>query len=320
MGVLKPIKVKADVRENGEEDGGEPLSPMARLFHQPNSNIFITVMIGFKTKINSQFIKANLVHTLLRHPRFSSLQVVDEKVEGGMQRVPTNVDLDNHVIVPNLEPNDNIDSPDKIVEDYVSNLTSTTLSVMALLSSLLLASSRKVSDPQALPTLPIMKKKANSNTETSLKSEFGSTGATPRRFVHRMVGLDDVKLVKNAMNNTINDVMVGVTQAGLSRYLNRKYGESKIDKGSSEKYNNLPQNIRLRASSAVNPRPSAGTQELADMMSKGSLARWGNQIGYMLCPFTIALRDDPLDYVGQAKPKQQWIGRRLLWRLPLHIF
>ncbi|KAK0591135.1 hypothetical protein LWI29_036100 [Acer saccharum] len=368
MGVLKPIKVKADVRE---EDGGEPLSPMASLFHQPNSNIFIIIMIGFKTKINSQVIKANILHTLPSHPRFSSLQVVDETVEGGMKWVPTNVDLDNHVIVPNLEPNDNIDSPDKIVEDYVSNLSKSTIEMsiplwdlhllniktsyaesMAVyrihhslgdgtsLMSLLLASSRKLSDPQALPTLPIMKKKANSSgrflgnylikfwlvlvlywntfvdvlkllatmsmflkdTETPLKTEFGSTGTTPRRFVHRMVSLDDVKLVKNAMNNvTINDVMVGVTQAGLSRYLNRKYGESKIDKGSSEKYNNLPQNIRFRACSAVNLRPSAGIQELADMMSKGTVARWGNQFGYTLCTFTIALRDDPLEYVRQAK-------------------
>ncbi len=42
-------------------------------------------------------------------------------------------------------------------------------------------------------------------------------------------------------------------------------------------------------------------QALADMMAKGSKTRWGNLIGYILLPFTIALQDNPLDYVLQAK-------------------
>ena len=39
------------------------------------------------------------------------------------------------------------------------------------------------------------------------------------------------------------------------------------------------------------------------MMKKNSFARWGNHIGYVLFPFTIALRDDPLDYLREAKAK-----------------
>ncbi|KAK1555371.1 hypothetical protein Q3G72_025494 [Acer saccharum] len=141
------------------------------------------------------------------------------------------------------------------------------------------------------------------DTETPLKGRGLGNGATTcRRFVHRMASLDDVKLVKNSMiNTTINDVILGVTQAGLSRFLNRKYGESKIDKGASEINNNLPKNIRLRATFFMNITPSPGIQELADMMKKKSLARWSNHIGYLLFPFNIALRDDPLDYLQEAK-------------------
>ncbi|TXG47762.1 hypothetical protein EZV62_027056 [Acer yangbiense] len=344
MGDLKPIKVKANVEEvlmeKYEEGGGEPLSPMARM---QTSHILIT----------------------------NDMQVMDENSRG-LKWVPTTVDLDNHVLVPKFEPN-NIHNPDKIVEDYVSNLSKSTIKMSipmwdlhllnlktsyaestavlrihhslgdgTSLMSLFLASSRKVSDPQTLPTLPMMKK-ANSSTkssggflgnyfiklwlvlslfwntsvdvskflatvfmflkdtETPLKGGLGNGATTSRRFVHRMVSLDDVTLVKNAMNTTINDVMLGVTQAGLSRYLNRKYGESKIDKGASERNNNLPQNIRLRATFFMNIRPSPGIQELADMMKKNSSARWGNHIGYLLFPFTIALRDDPLDYLRDAK-------------------
>lgn len=37
------------------------------------------------------------------------------------------------------------------------------------------------------------------------------------------------------------------------------------------------------------------------MMEKNTEAKWGNWIGYVLLPFTIALRDDPLDYFREAK-------------------
>lgn len=36
-------------------------------------------------------------------------------------------------------------------------------------------------------------------------------------------------------------------------------------------------------------------------MKKNSEAKWGNWIGYVLLPFIIALRENPLDYVWEAK-------------------
>ena len=111
---------------------------------------------------------------------------MDEET-GEIKWVATEVNLDDHVVVPELESN--IESPDKFVEDYISNLTkpkldnSKPLWDLHLLNiktsesegvivyrvhhsigdgmsimSLLLACSRKVSDPMALPTIPEMKK------------------------------------------------------------------------------------------------------------------------------------------------------------------
>ena len=37
------------------------------------------------------------------------------------------------------------------------------------------------------------------------------------------------------------------------------------------------------------------------MMEKDAEAKWGNWIGYVLLPVNIAIRDDPLDYVRDAK-------------------
>lgn len=193
------------------------------------------------------------------------MQVVDERIEGGLKWVPTTVNIDNHVIVPNLDE-ENIDSPDKFVEDYASNLsqkgikmsipmwdfhflnikTSDAESVAILrvhhslgdgtsLMSLLLACTRKVSDPKELPTIPSVAKRSSAgsnsssfmklwlvvllfwntlvdvlmfmatalmflkDTKTPLKG-LRENGFGYRRFVHRSVSLDDVKLVKKAMN------------------------------------------------------------------------------------------------------------------------
>ncbi|XAR50737.1 Long-chain-alcohol O-fatty-acyltransferase [Bertholletia excelsa] len=356
---LKPIRTARD-RESWT-GCGRPLSPMARIFHEPGSNVYIIAILGSKTTINPDDVKAKLTQTLLKHPRFSSLQVVDEAT-GEIRWVPTKVNLDDHVVAPNLDPH--LGSPDKVVEDYISNLTKTTIEKskplwdlhilnvrisdaaavgvfrihhslgdgMSLIS-LLLACTRKVSNPAAVPVVPtakeaeVMKKNFDGvwpflrlvwntitgvllfiatalflkDTNTPLKGPPGCEHR-PRRIIKRTVSLDDVKLIKKAIDVTINDVVLGVTQAGLSQYLNRRYGEIKSRKGKiDEKKNYLPSNVRFRATLFINIRPSAGIQALVDMMEKGSSAKWGNKIGYVLLPFTIGFQEDPLDYIYKAK-------------------
>ncbi|CAI0541803.1 unnamed protein product [Linum tenue] len=166
------------------------------------------------------------------------------------------------------------------------------------------------------------------DTRTPIKGPATGEGRNGKRFVHRTVSLGDIKMVKNAMNMTINDVLLGVTEAGISRYLNRKYGENQKNE---EKQSNqiqksyLPSTIRLRACIMVNMRPTTGIQDMAKLMAKGPKAKWGwgNWIGNMMIPLTIALRDDPLDYLWSAKatmdrkkhslePILEFIGARIL--------
>lgn len=333
---LKSIRTKtadkgrlADAKDNRELVEEEPLSPSARLFHEPNFNVYIIAIVGCKTKIHEDVVRANLLHTLLKHPRFSSLQVPTINIilsyfllvffnmingvlhlyvsispkefmsvftiiflpflyyilterracmqvgddKGDMKWVRTKVDLDKHLRVPDLNPD--VESGDQFVEDYVYNLSKTTIdrSQQPLwdlhllnvktsdaeavgifrihhslgdgtsLISLLLACTRKTSDPSALPTVPVKKKKEKSrsnplwlsrcfiglwwicrlfwhtvvdvfmfiatamflkDTETPLKGPPG-VEFTPRRIVHRTVSLDDIKLVKNAMHMVINN-------------------------------------------------------------------------------------------------------------------
>ncbi|KAI5568417.1 hypothetical protein BDE02_12G013500 [Populus trichocarpa] len=381
--VLEPVKTETATKkwETDEEkemadskestSSQEPLSPAARLFHAPQFNCTILTAIGCKTSINPGVIKMGLKQTLMKHPRFSKKLVIDDNKCGSKSKwESTKVNVENHVTVPNLDPNMN--SPDQFVEDYISNLSTVPLDLSkplwemhilnvktldaeaiavfrihhslgdgASLISLLLACSRKTSDPDALPSIPVQQRAGShfsggfwglffamwtvlrmiwntlvdsvlfvatmlflEDTKTPLKGASG-VELKPKRFVHRTVSLDDIKLVKNAMNMTINDAIMGVTQAGLSRYLNRKYGDqSEIEDGENGKKNNIPKSIRLRASVLVNVRPTPGIQTLADLMANESNNPkwgWGNRIGYIILPFTVGLQDDPLEHLRRAK-------------------
>ena len=187
---------------------------------------------------------------------------VMSKENGEMRWVPTEVDLDKHVLVPDTTCLDMETPCDKYVEDYVFSLTKTkfdfskplwdlhllnvktadadsvavfrihhSLGDGSSLMSLLLACTRKTSDPKALPSIPVSKKPKSSaarsgkwwkvfvlvwNTiidvlmviatifflkdrDTPLRGP-PNVGSTGRRVIHRMISLDDVVMIKNATN------------------------------------------------------------------------------------------------------------------------
>ncbi|XP_042002039.1 wax ester synthase/diacylglycerol acyltransferase 3-like isoform X2 [Salvia splendens] len=198
------------------------------------------------------------------------------------------------------------------------------------------ACSRKLDDPAALPVLPLPSKKPREGGggRGLLKffwmvililfytlvdmAEFVATllflrdVQTPvragrgvrlcrKRFVHRIVSLDDVKFIKNAMNVSVNDVVLGVTEAGLSRYLNSIYvnnNKENVAENKEKNSNSVPQNLGIRSTVIFNLRPSPTIEMLEKEEVNGML---GNKIAMVLLPFSIALQDDPLTYIRRAK-------------------
>ncbi|GMI76007.1 hypothetical protein like AT3G49200 [Hibiscus trionum] len=79
-------------------------------------------------------------------------------------------------------------------------------------------------------------------------------------------------------------------------------GKAKSDNGEArECETNLPNGIRLTATLFINMRSSPGIYALEEMVKKNSKAEWGNKIGYVVFPLKIALKDNPLDYLKDAK-------------------
>ncbi|KDP45600.1 hypothetical protein JCGZ_17207 [Jatropha curcas] len=217
MQSLKPVRTSIE-REDEKiiEREEEPLSPWSCAFHGSESGIYIMAILGVKNRINPSCIKDNLMHDLMRNPRFCRLQPL----------------WDVHSLGDGFS-----------------------------LISLLLSSARKVSDPEATPSFPVKKKKEKyeeqnnlsylrkfwlmfrfywnsmvdvimliatllffKDTKTPISNSTCGGGSSGKRIVYKIASLDDIKLVKNATNSTVNDVIMAVLQASLSRYLNRLYG------------------------------------------------------------------------------------------------
>ncbi|KAL6845282.1 hypothetical protein ACP4OV_024777 [Aristida adscensionis] len=301
------------------------------------------------------------------------VQVLDELDKDARPRwVRTTVNLDDHIIVPELDPAATSASPDRALEDYVSSLSrrpmdhsrplwelhvldfpaAAAAAALALrvhhslgdgvsLLSLFVACARRAADPGALPSLPPPgRRRAGpvyalpprppaplsagalaalaawvisllvlawhtavdvvcfAATAASLVGDArtmlkGAKGVEfrPKRFVNRTLSLDDVKYVKNAMDCTVNDVLLGIASAALSRYYFRRTGESDS------------KSIKVRSTLLVNLRPTPGLHALASMMESGkdNAAKWGNHLGYMIIPFHLAKHNDPIEYVRKAK-------------------
>ncbi|BAD73756.1 unknown protein [Oryza sativa Japonica Group] len=374
-GMSETKKKAAAVAEEEEELLEEPVSPAGRLFREPHFSCYIVCTLGVAEPVDLPAVRAGIEATLARHPRFCSIQVLDELDKSAKPMwVRTKVNLDDHIIVPDLGPTDTSADPEKAVEDYVSSLSTPSMpmdrsrplwelhvlgfptaeaaATVALrmhhslgdgvsLLSLLIACTRRADDPDAIPALPssaagrrrregplhalpprpplaagalalaawalsylvlawhtvvdvvcftLTAASLMGDARTVLKGDEGAE-FRPRRFVNRTISLDDVKNIKNAVGCTVNDVLVGLSSAALSRYYFRRTGESEGKK-----------NIKVRTALMVNLRPTPGLHELAKMMESGKNngVKWGNRFGYMILPFHLAKHDDPLEYVRKA--------------------
>ncbi|KFK23277.1 hypothetical protein AALP_AAs42612U000100, partial [Arabis alpina] len=96
----------------------EPLSPMARVFQLPGMDYCAVTIFGFKTKINPQVLRDALKHNVYKHPRFSSILS-----DNGAKWIETEVNVEDHVIVPYIDQEEIGEDGDVFVDDYISSLT-----------------------------------------------------------------------------------------------------------------------------------------------------------------------------------------------------
>ncbi|XP_078438470.1 wax ester synthase/diacylglycerol acyltransferase 2-like isoform X2 [Wolffia australiana] len=127
------------------------------------------------------------------------------------------------------------------------------------------------------------------NKHVMLSHGEGDIEAIHRKLTSLVLSLKDMKVVKNRVNATINDVFVGIILYGVFKYL-----ESKPCEEASE-------DSVLTGLIAVNVRGD-GSEDILRSIREGKKIKWGNKYGFI--GISVALKNnmkDPIEYVRKAK-------------------
>ncbi|CAK9193288.1 unnamed protein product [Sphagnum troendelagicum] len=349
--------VAAANAEEAEEE--QPLTPLGRMFLEPELELFGLCTIGFQNLVDLPQLKQTLRNTLLQNKYFSS--IVRKNKRGCPTWVHTEVDMDVIVFEPTGISKADMAAPD-FVNNYVAELATAppiphtrplwechvlngTTSGNApahivfrihhclgdgiAFMSLLFASTRLTANPEKPPPIgcrsrtpppppqeqqqltlrPSVVKSIRKmliflwntvcaivyllatllflqDSNTVLRGCSRRVEREQKRLVRMTIDMDDMRIVKKAVGGTLNDVLLGMVDASLKRYL--------------QTHSNPAEKLRVRAIAMENVRKSGGLQELPAMMEKGSKVRWGNCIGFWIFPFSLKQFSDPLEHVRAA--------------------
>ncbi|XP_059068925.1 wax ester synthase/diacylglycerol acyltransferase 11-like [Cryptomeria japonica] len=323
-------------------NGCEVVSPLSQTFSTPILSLCVQSIFELEERIDVCSAKQAIKNLLLpRNPRFCSMMT--ENRHGAMHWVETEVNVDDHVIIPEFPPGQT--EYDEFVKDCIGDGTS--------LMSLLLCCVTRVDDPNLPVSFPSVKSPPHKTipyyswvstefmyymfqrlivpllvlwyTVSDLISNFlrvilmddsklpfrGPPGVEmlPKGISSVTFLMEDVKKIKNSIGATVNDVVMGVIFYGFQRYLENSlsHGEtSGVTKGMAKS--------RVTRIVFMNTRVLSGLKDIKDMLKLNSRAPWGNRIGMLYIPMPLATAESPLDYVRRAK---QIIDRK---KMSLEVF
>ncbi|XP_024378327.1 wax ester synthase/diacylglycerol acyltransferase 11 [Physcomitrium patens] len=213
------------------------------------------------------------------------------------------------------------------------------------LMSLMLACTRRLGKPDELPAVPVARVRVKEkkslfrqmlgllflfwntlvgiflftstaiwlkDSDSVIKGHFG-VEKEKKKLVYQSIDMTDMSIVKNAVNGTINDVLMGMVSESVRLYLEDRYAtdsspikqaggkEGQAEAVDMKKVASHVEKLRIRACALMNTRATPGLQELASMMDGGSQHRWGNHMGYLLIDIPLKHQLDPLENVIAAK-------------------
>ncbi|KAL8234714.1 hypothetical protein R6Q59_020814 [Mikania micrantha] len=100
----------------------EPLTPAGRLFVQPATELIINCALGIDRSVGIDVVRSVISNSLLvKHPRFTSLLVIDKHGRERWKRV--DLEVDQHIVfIPDVI-GDEGDDDEVVVNDYLANLS-----------------------------------------------------------------------------------------------------------------------------------------------------------------------------------------------------
>ncbi|GMH02872.1 hypothetical protein Nepgr_004711 [Nepenthes gracilis] len=319
----------------------EPVTPASRLFLSQEMGQIINCAIGLQNPIDINAIKLEMAKSLMfKHPRFSSLLVLDPK---GRQRWrKTQINLDDHIFVhhhyttvtaPDTTATGNTESAEDTINDYLSYFISSPLSTEkplwevhvindlncliwrvhhALgdgisLMSMLLECCRKYDDASQVPAMGVRRKGDDSGKKSRGRNwrEKGLWAVLKSIwftliYVLEFVGRSLWVKDKKTVISGGAGVELWPRKLATAKF---RLADMKTVKRAIPGVATPQEGLRLTGLAMVNLRKQPGLQEMSNLMNGDPKVRWGNKFGFVLLPvyYHKATVEDPLSFVKRAK-------------------
>ncbi|XP_034213371.1 O-acyltransferase WSD1-like isoform X2 [Prunus dulcis] len=290
-----------EFREEGEV---EPVSPTGQYFNSSILSVAILAVLEFELPINDSQALSLLQDVFLPiNPRFSSIMVSDN-VDQKKQWKRVEVKLEDHVHVPIFPPKMSPESYDEYFDDYISNLAAEKFPQNRPLWEIHIL---KYPTSHAAGTLifklhhALVFQTVSDFSWSILKSNFVEDDRTPIRSGEDGVefrpitlstltfSIDEIKLIKNKLGVTTNDVISGIIFLGTRIYM------QEVTQKSS--------NARCTALVLLNTRNIEGYMPIKEMIEPNNdEMSWGNQFGFLHVSVPKSTEiSNPLDFVWEAQ-------------------
>ncbi|KAJ8747658.1 hypothetical protein K2173_001116 [Erythroxylum novogranatense] len=329
----------------------DDLTPAGRICLHPEMDLIIHCAFGVKNPIDVDSIKAFVRNSLMvEHPRFCSLLVRDKKGVEHWKR--TEIDIDKHIIIVDpttkdavedddsnhVDSSDNNDDVERIVNDYLADLSVTTplsedkplwelhlllkqncivyrihhaLGDGISLMSLFQADCRKADDPKAVPTVV-----SGGRRDSTCSGLRGNSNG----WIRVLLGSLNMVLFSCVFCLEFKTVITGGPGVELwpRKLATAKFRmeDMKVVKEAiaSATINDvlfgvissgLSRYLDHRYPNALSDglRLTGLEMDMSELMENNSRSRWGNKFGALLLPvyYQKGGVDDHLEYVRRAK-------------------
>ncbi|KAH9325349.1 hypothetical protein KI387_005527, partial [Taxus chinensis] len=112
----------------------------------------------------------------------------------------------------------------------------------------------------------------------------------PKVMASTTFNLHDIREIKNRVEGSVNDVMMGVVFYGFRLYCNMVFLDPK-----------QADNLRVTALGLINTRSEPGIKSLKEMTESKTGDSWGNRFSFLQLPVPMKKLNNPLEYVTRAK-------------------
>ncbi|BFG30073.1 hypothetical protein CerSpe_163480 [Prunus speciosa] len=290
-----------EFREEGE---GEPVSPTGQYFNSSTLSVTILAVLEFEVPINDSQTLTLIQDVFLPiNPRFSSIMVSDN-ADQKKQWKRVEVKLEDHVHVPIFPSKISPESYDEYFDDYISNIAAEKLPQNRPLWEIHIF---KYPTSHAAGTLifklhhALVFQTVSEFSWSILKSNFVEDDRTPIRSGEDGVefrpitlstltfSIDEIKLIKNKLGVSINDVIAGIIFLGTRIYM------QEVTQKSSNEYCTALVLLRTR-----NVERYTSIKEMIE--PNNAKMSWGNQFSFLHLPVPKSTEiSNPLDFVLEAQ-------------------